>query len=236
LTYLLTAMERERKASVVRVTITQPGVLRGLDAMHVSCLEGPCFALIAADGAVPYRTSVTVGTCYDSALVAHALRIDLDSHGAPLVLRLDRASVHATALVHEVLEAYGVVVLHGPPRYPCFYGQLERQNREHRAWSAALPPISYTLLEPCLREMLESVNTLWPRCTLRWKTAAQVWNARPPLTIDREAFREEVQERETRIARAMINRGSPADLAERLAIEQTLASKGYLRQQIGGWC
>jgi transposase InsO family protein len=232
----LTAMERERKASLVRVTIMQPGVLRGLDAMQVSCLEGHCFALIAADGAVPYRTSVTVGPCYDSALVAHALRIDLERHGAPLVLRLDRASVHTTALVREVLEANRVVILHGPPRYPCFYGQLERQNREHRAWIAALPPMFYNLLEPCLREMLESVNTLWPRCTLHWRTAAQVWNARVPLIIDREAFREEVHERETRIARRMISRGSPADLAERLAIEQTLASKGYLRQQIGGWC
>lgn len=232
----LIAIERERKAALVRVTITQPGVLRGLDAMHVRCLEGPCFALIAADGAVPYRTSVSVGPHYDTTLVAHALRSDLESQGAPLVLRLDRASVHATALVREVLEAYAVVVLHGPPRYPCFYGQLERQNREHRSWLAALPPMSYRLLEPCLREMLESINTLWPRCTLGWKTAAELWSARPPLIIDRNAFREEVYERANHIGRALTNRGLPADLAERLAIEQTLTNRGYLRQEIGGWC
>jgi len=30
-------------------------------------------------------------------------------------------------------------------------------------------------------------------------------------------------------------RGKPADLAEHLAIEQTLETRGYLRQQIGGW-
>lgn len=28
---------------------------------------------------------------------------------------------------------YAVLVLHGPPHHPRFYGQLERQNREHRA-------------------------------------------------------------------------------------------------------
>jgi hypothetical protein len=232
----LIAMERERKAALVRVSITQPGVLRGLDAMYVRSVEGPCFALIAADGAVPYRTSVTVGPGYDAALVAHALQVDLESHGAPLVLRWDRASAHATALVHEVLEAYAVLVLHGPPRYPGFYGQLERQNREHRAWLATLPPMPYSLLEACLQEMLESVNTLWPRCTLGWKTPAEVWNARPPLVINRNAFREEVHERASRIARALTNRGQPADLAERLAIEQTLKLRGYLRQQVGGWC
>ena len=131
----LTAMERERKASLLRVHITRPGVLRGLDAMYVRCTEGRAFALISADGAVPYRTSVTVGTCYDEQLVTHALQIDLSSHGAPLVLRLDRARAHATARVHEVLDANAVLVLHGPPRYPCFYGQLERQNREHRTSS-----------------------------------------------------------------------------------------------------
>lgn len=232
----LTTMERERKATLVRVTITCPGVLRSLDAMQVRCLEGPCFALIAADGAVPYRTSVIVGSHYDATLVAHALQSDLEHHGPPLVLRLDRASAHDTALVHEVLDAYAVTTLHGPPRYPCYYGQLERQNREHRAWLASLSPMSYGLLKPCLQEMLESVNTLWPRCTLGWKTAAEIWNARPPLSIDRNAFREEVHERATRIARRLTDRGQPADLAERLAIEQTLENRGYLRQQVGGWC
>src|SRR5262249_53103437 len=101
-------MERERKASLVRGSITQPGVLRGLDAMYLQCVEGRLFALIAADGAVPYRTSVTVGPRYDQHLVARALRTDLESHGAPLVLRLDRASAHATSLVLELLDAYGV--------------------------------------------------------------------------------------------------------------------------------
>lgn len=232
----LTAMERERKASLVRVRLIQPGVLRGLDAMYVRCIEGHAFALIGADGTVPYRTSVTVGPCYDATLVAQALQRDLQGHGAPLVLRVDRASAHTTACVHEVLEAHAVVLLHGPPHYPCFYGQLERQNREHRAWLTILPLMPYHLLEPCLQEMLESVNTLWPRCTLGWKTAAEVWNARPSLLVDRSAFREEVHERASHIERALTTRGVPADLAERLAIEQTLESRGYLRQQIGGWC
>lgn len=39
------------------------------------------------------------------------------------------------------------------------------------------------LLEPCLEEMLEAVNGLWRRRTLQWQTA-EVWSARPRLSID----------------------------------------------------
>jgi hypothetical protein len=232
----LTALERERKAALRRITIRVPGVLRGLDAMHLATRDGPLFALIGADGAVPYRTSLTSGAHYDATLVARALRTDFERHGAPLILRLDRASAHATPLVRTVLDAYEVLTLHGPPRYPEFYGQLERQNREHRAWLNALGTPSRALIEPCLDEMLVGVNDLWRRRLLQWQTATERWNARPRLTINRRAFREEVHDRATRIARTLSHHGQPADLAERLAIERTLEHRGYLRQELGGWC
>jgi hypothetical protein len=234
--HTLTALERERKAALRRITISVPGVLRGLDAMHFATAQGPLVALIGADGAVPYRTSLTTGAHYDAVLVARALRTDFERHGAPLILRLDRASAHAAPLVGKVLRDYDVLTLHGPPRYPGFYGQLERQNREHRAWIAPLGLKPYTELVPCLAEMLEGVNDLWRRRSLQWKTATEVWNARPRLTYDRHAFREEVEDRAIRIARTLTVRGQPADLAERLAIERTLERMGYLRQEIGGWC
>jgi transposase len=232
----LTALERERKAALRRVTIRIPGVLRGLDAMHLATRDGPLFALIGADGAVPYRTSVTTGVHYDAPLVARALRSDFEHHGAPLILRLDRASAHAAPPVREVLDDYEVLTLHGPPRYPRFYGQLERQNREHRAWINALGTPSRALIEPCLDEMLVGVNDLWRRRSLHWQTATERWNARPRLTINRSAFREEVHDRAIRIARTLSHHGQPADLAERLAIERTLELRGYLRQELGGWC
>jgi hypothetical protein len=234
--HTLTLIERERKATLSRIQISGPGVLRGLDAMQFSTREGPRHALIGADGAVPFRTSLLVGERYDTALVIRALRADFQRHGPPLVLRLDRASAHMTVPVRELLDDYEVLPLHGPPRYPAFYGQLERQNREHRAWIDGLGMTPCDALESCLIEMIVAVNILWRRRSLQWQTASEVWNARAPLTIDRRMFREEVEDRALRIARTLKRRGQPADLAERLAIERTLEHRGYLRRQLGGWC
>jgi hypothetical protein len=232
----LTAMERERKAAQAHITITIPGVLRGIDAMQFPGAGRARYALIAADGAVPYRTSLMVGRRYDARLVAAALEADLAQHGAPLVYRLDRASAHDAPAARAVLAAHRVLVLHGPPRHPGYYGQLERQNREHRAWLRAGPAPDEAALEPCLRQMLDRVNRLWRRRTLGWRTAAEAWSARPPLAVDREALHQEVQDRARSIASRLTARGQPADLAERLAIEQTLARMGYLRREMGAWC
>lgn len=232
----LTEMERERQAALTRVTVTAPGILRGMDAMHLWGTEGRAYALIAADGAVPYRTSVTRGRRYDAKLVAAAVEKDLEQNGAPLVYRVDRARAHDAPEPRAVLEAHGVLVLHGPPHCPRYYGQLERQNREHRAWLNALPTPHWEGIEDCLTEMLRGVNEVWRRRTLGWRTAAQVWATRPALTVDRQALRQEVNEWIARLAPAILNRGQPGDLAERLAIERTLVQHGWLHLQHGGWC
>jgi hypothetical protein len=229
-------MERERKAALHRLTITQPGIVRGFDAMHFATTCGPLYALIGADGAVPYRTSLKTVTRYDARSVAGALADDLQRSGAPLVLRCDRARAHAAPEVRAVLEAYGVLVLQGPPRYPRFYGQLERQNREHRGWMTALVPQRLADIESSLYEMVRCVNDLWRRRTLHWQTATEAWNARLRLVVDRTAFREEVHERAHKIAHELNRRRQLTDLAERLAIERTLERMGYLQQQLGGWC
>lgn len=136
--------------------------------------------------------------------------------------------------MRAVLEAHAVLTLHGPPRYPCFYGQLERQNREHRAWLAALVDPLGAPMEQLLRQMLYSLNHLWRRPTLKWQSAAQMWNARTPISVDtRLAFREEVKVRRQRMQRTLDHRGQPADQAERLAIEQTLHKMGYLELHCG---
>ena len=233
---VLSSMEQERKAALAHVHISQPGVLRAMDAMYLTTDKTPLYALIAADGAVPYRTHVALGEHYDAVLVAAALSKDLERNGAPLVLRADRARAHDSPEVRAVLEAHGVLMLHGPPRYPCFYGQLERQNREHRAWLGAIIDPLGASMEQLLQQMLYCLNTLWPRRSLHWQTAAEVWNARPPLTVDRCAFQQEVHDRAHHIERKLTCRGEPADLAERLAIEQTLTHMGYLHQQIGARC
>jgi len=232
----LTAMEHERKASLMRITVTAPGVMRGFDGMYLQAVDGSLHALFTVDAAVPYRTQVKTAKRYDGDLVMRALQSDIEHHGAPLVYRFDRARAHDVPAVRELLKAHHVLVLHGPPRCPRFYGQHERQNREHRAWADELALVSIEDIEPRLEEMLEAVNKLWRRRTLQWKTASEIWSAHAPIKIDRRALREEVSERAERIRHHMDCRGKPADLAERLAIEQALETRGYLRKEMGGWC
>ena len=127
-------------------------------------------------------------------------------------------------------------MLHGPPRYPCFYGQLERQNREHRAWLAALADPQGQPMQTLIEQMIYCLNTLRARRALNWKTAAEAWDARSDIRIDRKTFKKEVQDRARHLARHINLRAKPADLIERLAIEQTLGNLGYLQRQNGGWC
>jgi len=232
----LTEMERERKAQLVRVTVSSPDVMRGMDGMYLHGADGSLHALFVADAAVAYRTMVRTGPHYDAKLVAEVLAADVANNGAPLVYRLDRARAHDAAAVREVLKAHQILVLHGPPHFPQFYGQHERQNREHRAWTGELALLPLEEIERRLEELIKAVNEVWRRRTLDWKTAYEVWIARPRLVVDRTALCEEVMQRTARIARQLEHRGQPADLAERLAIEQALQTRGYLRQTIGGWC
>lgn len=232
----LAEMERERKAAVERVVVTAPGVLRGFDAMHIPTDEGTRYALVAADAAVPFRTSAVPVETYDGPSVAQVLDEDFALHGAPLVLRADRAKCHATPEVLEVLRRHGVLLLQGPPRHPRYYGQLERQNREHRAWLAMAGRLPTWDLDRLCDEMLLALNAAWPRRTLTWRTSEEMWQARPPIVEDRATLREEVQDRAARIRRRADGRGASAAMAERWAIETALARRGYLRRLQGGWC
>jgi hypothetical protein len=199
----LTQMEHERKQQLGRVHFEVPGIVRGMDGLHVRTARGSVHALISADAAIPYRTSVAVGPHYDAKLVEAALAADMSVHGAPLVYRLDRARAHDSPEVRELLAHHGVLVLHGPPHCPRFYGQLERQNREHRAWDEELALLDPLDIELGLRHALQSLNTLWRRRGLGWQTAAEAWSSSPRLEIDRRALTEEVQDRAVRIGRQL---------------------------------
>jgi hypothetical protein len=133
-----------------------------------------------------------------------------------------------------VLDAWGVLRLHGPPRLPRFYGQLERQNREHRAWLDADEPPRPDELPAICDRMRFALNDAWPRRTLGWMTAAEKWATRSAPCDDRTALRASVADRARRLRRD--TPGAAALLIQRLAIEQALTQRGYLRQQPGGWC
>ncbi len=231
----LVEMERERVAGCGRVSVLAPGVIRGFDAMEVRAPDR-LYALISADAAVPYRTSAHLADAYDPRSVAAAVERDFAEHGPPLVWRADRAKPHDADDVTKILDRHEVLMLHGPPHHPGYYGQLERQNREHRAWLGRTPYPHRDALECALPEMLAALNADWRRPTLDWRTAEEAWVARPQLTVDRAALRDAVRDKTERITRHQVARGQPTDLATRLAIEQTLVHFGLLRIEPGEWC
>jgi hypothetical protein len=232
----LIELEQARRQQATRIEITQPGVVRGLDGLHVATTERAQHLLVVADGCIPYRTSSTVTPRYDGVAVATLLERDFRTHGAPLICRLDRAGAHRVGLVREVLAAHRVLVLHGPPHYPSFYGQLERQNREHRQWLERLGRCAPAVLGGVSQVMIGVLNTRWRRRRLAWATAAEVWQHRRPLVVDRTELAAEVYERSHRLASELAGRGDVAILATRLAIEQALINRGLLRRVVGGWC
>lgn len=228
----LTEMEYERKARCAKIRITAPGVVRGFDAMHVHALEGRQYWLVAADAAVPYRTSITTVPTYDAEHVIAALRADFAQHGPPLVLRWDRIACQRTPEVDAVLHEYEVLALHGPARHPYYYGQLERQNREHRAWYAHMGAVSAAELEVAGTRMRTILNTRWPRPSLDGWTSEQAWNARQRCDVDRRELRRDVARYVAHHALA----GCEPLRARRHAIERALRERGLLDIKHGGWC
>lgn len=229
----LVEMEHERKARCASVRITQPGIVRGFDAMHMSCEDGRYFWLVAADGAVPYRTSIATVNTYDWESVIRVLTADFEEHGPPLVARLDRAACQRTPDVLALFQRYEVLPLHGPPRHPQYYGQLERQNREHRAWLSHVGCLTRSALPGLAAQMRTALNTLWARPTLDWCTAEQAWRARSTINVDRAQLRRDV-ERAT--ARLMDTTGLDLLAAQRRATESALIEKGLLTIKLGGQC
>lgn len=221
----LTEMERERIAARERIRVTSPGVLRGYDEMHVRPGGIRHYLLVASDAAVPYRTSAVLAPSCDSAHVAEALDTDFETHGAPLACRMDRLSSHRTPEVRAVLDRHGVLLLHGPPRHPEYYGQHERQNREHRAWLRPLGELSVDELAAHLPDMRHALNALWRRPTLGFRTAEECWTERPILGDNRDELRRDV---DRRAAHLELTHELAHDLAYRLAIEQELQQRGYL--------
>ena len=228
----LREMEVERKQRCAKVVLAAPNVMRGFDAMHVESVDTKAYWLVSADASVPYRTSITTVTTYDAAAVVSALRADFEANGAPLVLRLDRIACQRTPEVDLLLDEYLVLALHGPPRHPYYYGQLERQNREHRAWYRLLPPVTLRELATAASDMRTALNAVWHRPTLNGCTAEQAWQRRTMVDIDRHELRYDIE----RQAAGLCTNGVKPLTARRIAIESALTERGLLTINQGAWC
>jgi len=232
-TRVLTEMERERVESCARVVVSEAGVMRSMDQLYVPCDGEQQVALIASDASTRHRTSALWVPAYSAREVAKMLAADFAANGAPLVLRSDNASVHDAPEVHAVLDQHEVLMLHGPTYYPQYNGQLERQNREHRAWLHYVDLHTVRELEAELARMIRVLNESWLRKSLGWRTTAMLWAARRPLHIDRIALRRDVDHRAARLRE---HHGVRPHLAARLAIEHALGDRGLLRRIARGWC
>ncbi|HSS48267.1 MAG TPA: transposase family protein [Thermoanaerobaculia bacterium] len=229
----LTRMEAERKAATAHIIVKQTDVIRGFDPVYAAAAEGRRYLMPVSDAAVPKRTTVDLKERYNAETVYDVLRKDIEKHGPPLVYRMDRARQHDHPRIRALLAEHRVLVLHGPPHYPCYYGQLERQNREHRALLRAMGPVPTEVMASRASAKIAAIDNLWPRRALGWRTSQQVWQTRPPLLVDRDELRREVQSMAERLQRKMRCRGFPADMAERLAIEAALTRRGLLSRTGG---
>lgn len=228
----LTKAEQQRREAAVSVWV-QPKVMRGFDAVMLGKLP----VLVSADGGLPYRTSVIPAWNYDEDAVAAAVADDFERAGAPLVWRIDRWKAHTAPKVLDVLRAHQVLVLHGPPYYPRYYGQLERQNREHRAWlTGVCVDRGLPYLAGECEQMRLAFNELVPRRRLGWRTAAAVWRSCAEQRVDRRELLNEVEERRQRLEAEGVAREGHPGMAERIAIEATLIKRGLLGLSKGGWC
>jgi len=227
---VLTELEQERVARCSRLVVYEPGAMRGLDQKYIGKRPEQHLALIAADAAVPYRTSAKPVPAYTSSEVARVLAADFAQHGAPLVMRMDRASMHDAEPVRQVLREHEVLLLQGPARYPQYYGQLERQNREHEEWLAHSDRIDEDELERMRCALIER----WLRPSLGWRTAAALWQARRPLRTDRRELRREVVRRAMHLRARLGSGPAAARRAVRLAIEDALEDRGLIRRIAGG--
>ena len=114
-----------------------------------------------------------------------------------------------------------------------YYGQLERQNRKHRAVLDAMGSVTTPVMLATSREKISAIDSRWPRRALGWRTSHEIWQNRIALQVDRKALRQDVQRITEKIQSKQGCRGFTADMAERLAIEAALTKRGLLSRTGG---
>jgi hypothetical protein len=150
--------------------------------------------------------------------------------------------MHDTTLYEQILglrapwSVKSVLPLCGPARYPCFYGQMERMNLEHREWMSLGPELTYGNIGKELNEMCRVLNTVTIRPILEYRSAAAVWADRVSPSIDRRELLSEVYDVATdRYEELGQGKGNELN-AWRYAAESALTRRGLMSIETGAWC
>ena len=232
----LTEMERERKGWSLSVRVSGPGVMRSFDQLYVRVDGEKMVLLICADSCVPYRTTIALVERYEGPTVAAVIALDIERHGPPFFWRMDRALQHMTDDVNGVFDEWGVLPLFGPPRYPRFYGQMERMNREHRSWLDAGPALTTGNIGHELGEMGRALNEEIIRPILGYRTAAAGWGERELPQLDRVQLKEEVMYAAADMRFEVAEERDADLLSWRRAIERVMIGKGLMTIGRGTGC
>ena len=183
---VLTDRERHRKRCSLRLRVCAPGIMRSFDQLYVRISGIKRIILVCADACVPFRTTISLVSSYDTRNVSRVIARDIARFGAPLLWRMDRAKSHMSAVVLKLLEELEVLPLFGPPRHPGYYGQMERMNREHRDWLSHGPVLTHANINHELEHMRRVLNETLIRPTLNYRSAADRWGERRIPRIDRK--------------------------------------------------
>ena len=110
----------------------------------------------------------------------------------------------------------------GRRRHPYYYGQLERQNREHRAWQQPLALSTRAELRDAGEVMRTALNELWarPYARLVHGRGGVGATSRRSTSTARE-LRTEVERRTS----GLVNSGLELLVAQRIATEAALIKK-----------
>ena len=228
----LTLIERERQRTLTRISVAAVGDPRA-HAMHLSIDGAKSYALVCADAAIPYRTPSRSGEHYDAALVARTLERDIDTHGAPFILRADRARAHDPPLVKKILEEHQVLMLHGPRAIRASTASSNGKT-VNIAPGSPRSPIRWGPMQALLERMIYCLNTLWPRRSMAGRPQRKRGMTAPTSTSIVMGSRRSKTALDTSSA---ISICVPSPQSHRTSSHRADARKsGYLHRQQGGWC
>ena len=146
------------------------------------------------------------------------------TYGPPLVLKHDGDGIFHTPEVVKLLENYGVLDLTSPANHPGYNGKQERSMRDIKSYERAMRKHGKRgALVDRICATMEDLNEVRPRPVLGGRTARSTYNEGLTPLIDRQSFKETVEQKEDVLLKESTTRNDRRK-ARRIAVEQTLLS------------